>query len=48
MLRVRRVGSRYLQTIKASDHLAPFERDEWEAEIASQAWATGSASRGSC
>jgi len=36
MLRVRRVGSRYLQTIKASGHLAPFERDEWEAEIAGQ------------
>jgi triphosphatase len=34
MLRVRRVGSRYIQTIKASGHLAPFERDEWETEIA--------------
>jgi triphosphatase len=34
MLRVRRVGSRYTQTIKASGNLAPFERDEWEAEIA--------------
>jgi triphosphatase len=33
MLRVRRIGSRYVQTIKASGHLAPFERDEWEAEI---------------
>src|SRR6516225_764299 len=36
MLRVRRIGSRYFQTIKASGHLAPFERDEWEAEIAGQ------------
>ena len=34
MLRVRRVGRRYIQTIKANGHLAPFERDEWEAEIA--------------
>ena len=33
MLRVRRIGSRHVQTIKASSHLAPFERDEWEAEI---------------
>jgi triphosphatase len=33
ILRVRRIGSRYVQTIKASSHLAPFERDEWEAEI---------------
>jgi triphosphatase len=33
MLRVRRVGSRYLQTIKANAHSAPFERDEWETEI---------------
>src|SRR5215468_8677714 len=34
MLRVRRVGRRYIQTIKANGHSAPFERDEWEAEIA--------------
>jgi triphosphatase len=33
MLRVRRVGNRYLQTIKANAHSAPFERDEWETEI---------------
>jgi triphosphatase len=33
MLRVRRTGSRYLQTIKANAHSAPFERDEWESEI---------------
>jgi triphosphatase len=36
MLRVRRVGSRYFQTIKASGNSAPFERDEWETEIAGQ------------
>ena len=34
MLRVRRAGGRYLQTIKANGHSAPLERDEWEAEIA--------------
>src|SRR5215468_919897 len=34
MLRVRRVGRRYIQTIKANGHSAPLERDEWEAEIA--------------
>ena len=36
MLRVRRVGGHYIhiQTIKANGHLAPLERDEWEAEIA--------------
>lgn len=33
-LRVRKVGRRYIQTIKASNNSAPFERDEWEAEIA--------------
>ena len=33
MLRVRRVGNRYTQTIKAAGNSAPFERDEWEAEI---------------
>jgi triphosphatase len=36
MLRVRRVGRRYIQTIKANGHSAPIERDEWEAEIAGQ------------
>src|SRR6516225_6471007 len=34
MLRVRRVGGHYIQTIKANGHLAPLERDEWEAQIA--------------
>src|SRR5215469_7409532 len=34
MLRVRRAGGRYIQTIKANGHSAPLERDEWEAEIA--------------
>ena len=36
MLRVRRVGERYLQTIKASGNAGLFERDEWEAEIAGE------------
>lgn len=34
MLRVRRTGSHYTQTIKATGTLAPFERGEWETEIA--------------
>src|SRR5215469_3486798 len=34
MLRVRRKGGRYIQTIKAAGNSGPFERDEWEAEIA--------------
>lgn len=34
MLRVRRIGRRHIQTIKASGNLAPFERNEWEVEIA--------------
>jgi inorganic triphosphatase YgiF len=34
MLRVRRVGGRYIQTIKANGHSVPLERDEWEAVIA--------------
>ena len=34
MLRVRRIGNRYLQTIKADSHAGPFERGEWEGEIA--------------
>jgi inorganic triphosphatase YgiF len=33
ILRVRRVGNRYVQTIKASGNSGSFERDEWEAEI---------------
>src|SRR6516164_5906694 len=34
MLRVRRRGGRYIQTIKAASNSGPFERDEWETEIA--------------
>jgi len=34
MLRVRRIGKRYLQTIKASGNARLFERAEWENEIA--------------
>ena len=34
MLRVRRVRNRYVQTIKATNNSGPFERDEWEAELA--------------
>jgi triphosphatase len=34
MLRVRRKGGRYIQTIKAARNSGPFERDEWETEIA--------------
>jgi triphosphatase len=33
-LRVRRKGGRYIQTIKAASNSGPFERDEWETEIA--------------
>ena len=33
MLRVRRVGDRYLQTIKSAGNSGSFERDEWEREI---------------
>ena len=36
MLRVRRIGDRYIQTIKATGHAGLFERDEWENEIASE------------
>ena len=36
MLRVRRVGGRYIQTIKANNYAAPLERDEWESEIGDQ------------
>ena len=34
MLRVRRIRNRYVQTIKATNNSGPFERDEWEVEIA--------------
>jgi triphosphatase len=37
MLRVRRTGNRYIQTIKATGNSGLFERDEWENEIASEA-----------
>jgi triphosphatase len=33
MLRVRRIGDRYIQTIKSSASSGPFARDEWEFEI---------------
>lgn len=33
MLRVRRSGDRYVQTIKSSRNFGPFSRDEWESEI---------------
>jgi triphosphatase len=37
ILRVRRVGSRYVQTIKAgNNNVGPLERDEWEAELPGQ------------
>ena len=36
MLRVRRIRDRYVQTIKATNNSGPFERDEWEAELAGQ------------
>jgi triphosphatase len=35
MLRVRRIGNRYIQTIKATGKSGLFERDEWESRIAS-------------
>jgi triphosphatase len=34
MLRVRRIGNRYIQTIKATGKSGLFERDEWESGIA--------------
>jgi triphosphatase len=34
MLRVRREGRRYTQTIKSTTNSGPFQRDEWETEIA--------------
>src|SRR5207253_203396 len=36
MLRVRRIGDRYIQTIKATGNGGLFERDEWESEIPSE------------
>jgi triphosphatase len=36
MLRVRRVGDRHIQTIKATRNSRLFERDEWESEIPGQ------------
>ena len=36
MLRVRQIRDRYVQTIKATNNSGPFERDEWEAELAGQ------------
>jgi inorganic triphosphatase YgiF len=35
-LRVRRIGNRYVQTIKASGNVRLFERDEWESDIKSE------------
>jgi len=35
ILRVRRIGRRHIQTIKAMGNSRLFERDEWESEIAS-------------
>ncbi len=35
MLRVRRIGKRYIQTIKATGRAGLFERDEWESDLAS-------------
>jgi triphosphatase len=34
MLRVRRIGNRRIQTVKASGTSVPIERSEWESEIA--------------
>src|SRR5215470_16835169 len=34
LLRVRRIGDRYIQTIKASSNSHLFEGDEWEARLA--------------
>ena len=36
LLRVRRVGDRYIQTIKATGNGALLARDEWESEIAGE------------
>jgi inorganic triphosphatase YgiF len=37
MLRVRRSGDRYIQTIKSAGNSGPFARDEWESEIKGRA-----------
>ncbi len=37
LLRVRRIGNRHIQTIKANGKAGLFERDEWETEIAGEA-----------
>ena len=34
LLRVRRIGRRYVQTVKATRDSSMFDRDEWEWEIA--------------
>jgi inorganic triphosphatase YgiF len=34
ILRVRRVGDRYIQSVKATRNSGPFEPGEWEAEVA--------------
>jgi len=36
LLRVRRIGNRYVQTIKSATNSGTFDRDEWEAEIAGE------------
>ena len=36
LLRVRRIGDRHVQTIKANGNAGLFERDEWESEIAGE------------
>jgi triphosphatase len=36
ILRVRRIGERYVQTIKAAGNSGSFDRDEWEAEVAGE------------
>ncbi len=36
LLRVRRTGDHYVQTIKAAKHSNGLERDEWEVQIASE------------
>lgn len=36
LLRVRRIGERYIQTVKAVAGAGPFERGEWESDIDSE------------
>jgi len=43
LLRVRRIGNRYVQTIKLAANSGTFDRDEWEAEIAGEQPDLGSA-----